>query len=54
MFLVHGPRCAADPVARLAAEALHAYTNGDPTFAEHVFGDDTVIGRDGPRGSARQ
>ncbi len=27
------------------AEALHAYTNGDPAFAEHVFGGDTVIGR---------
>ncbi|MFW5878659.1 MAG: 4Fe-4S binding protein [Myxococcota bacterium] len=27
------------------AEALHAYTEGDPAFAEHVFGGDTVIGR---------
>jgi Pyruvate/2-oxoacid:ferredoxin oxidoreductase delta subunit len=27
------------------AEALRAYTNGDPAFAREVFGHDTVIGR---------
>lgn len=27
------------------AEALHAYTHGDPAFAREVFGHDTVIGR---------
>jgi ferredoxin len=27
------------------AEALHAYTHGDPTFAREAFGHDTVIGR---------
>ncbi|MBI2389742.1 MAG: 4Fe-4S dicluster domain-containing protein [Deltaproteobacteria bacterium] len=27
------------------AEALHAYTRGDPAFAREVFGGDTVIGR---------
>jgi Pyruvate/2-oxoacid:ferredoxin oxidoreductase delta subunit len=27
------------------AEALHAYTHGDPAFAREVFGRDTVIGR---------
>ncbi|MBI4614277.1 MAG: 4Fe-4S dicluster domain-containing protein [Planctomycetes bacterium] len=27
------------------AEALHAYTHGDPAFAEEVFGSQTVIGR---------
>jgi Pyruvate/2-oxoacid:ferredoxin oxidoreductase delta subunit len=27
------------------AEALHAYTRGDPTFAREVFGHDTVVGR---------
>src|SRR5512133_216931 len=27
------------------AEALHAYTHGDPAFAREAFGKDTVIGR---------
>jgi len=27
------------------AEALHAYTHGDPTFAREAFGGDTTIGR---------
>jgi Pyruvate/2-oxoacid:ferredoxin oxidoreductase delta subunit len=35
-----------DPVPkRRLAEALHAYTRGDPAFAREAFGRDTVIGR---------
>jgi ferredoxin len=32
------------PQKRLA-EAMHAYTHGDPAFAQEVFGVDTVVGR---------